>query len=445
MRVAVVGGGLAGLTAAHLLSRAGADVVVLEGSPRSGGKLRREQVGDLTLDVGAESILARRPEGLDLISRTGLDRDVVHPSLGQATVWTRGALRPLPRSVMGVPADLDALSASGILAELPHGHSVPVPDEDVSVRAFLEPRVGAEVVDRLVEPLLGGVYAGHSDQLSVRAAAPQVLALGADPLAAALATGPHAPGTPVFAGLRGGVGRLAETLAEDDAFELRLDAPVRVITRTGTGWELAVGPTSAIETITADAVVVATPAPATARLLAEAAPAAAFALAGLDYASMAIVTLVVDGPLAAEGSGFLVPPVDGTTIKASTFSSQKWPWLAEEAGGAAVLRASIGRRGETAILHQDDESVVSLAAADLREAVGDLPPVVASHVQRWGGALPQYDVGHLDLVEGVEAAVAAVPGLEVCGAAYRGIGIPAVIASATAAVERLLAPGKMDA
>lgn len=445
MRVAVVGGGLAGLTAAHLLSRAGAHVVVLEGSPRLGGKLRREQVGDLTLDVGAESILARRPEGLDLISRLGLDGDVVHPSLGQATVWTRGALRPLPRSVMGVPADLGALSASGILAELPRGHSVPVPDEDVSVRAFLEPRVGAEVVDRLVEPLLGGVYAGHSDQLSVRAAAPQVLALGADPLAAALATEPHAPGTPVFAGLRGGVGRLVETLAEDDAFELRLDAPVRVITRTGSGWELAVGPTSAIETITADAVVVATPAPATARLLAETAPAAAFALAGLDYASMAIVTLVVDGPLAAEGSGFLVPPVDATTIKASTFSSQKWPWLAEQAGGASVLRASIGRRGETAILHQDDESIVALAAADLRAAIGDLPSVVASHVQRWGGALPQYDVGHLDLVEGVEAAVAAVPGLEVCGAAYRGIGIPAVIASATAAVDRVLAPGKMDA
>lgn len=443
MRVAVVGGGLAGLTAAHLLSRAGADVVVLEGSPRAGGKLRREQVGDFTLDVGAESILARRPEGLDLISSLGLDADVVHPSLGQATVWTRDALRPLPRSVMGVPADLDALSASGILAEMPEGHSVPLPDEDVSVRAFLEPRVGAEVVDRLVEPLLGGVYAGHSDQLSVRAAAPQVLALGADPLAAALATEPHAPGTPVFAGLRGGVGRLAETLASGD-FELRLDAPVRVITRIGLGWDLAVGPTSAIETITADAVVVATPAPATARLLAEAAPAAAFALAGLDYASMAIVTLVVDGPLAAEGSGFLVPPVDGSTIKASTFSSQKWPWLAEQAGDAAVLRASIGRRGETAILHQDDETVVELAATDLRRAIGVLPTVLASHVQRWGGALPQYDVGHLDLVDGVEAAVAAVPGLEVCGAAYRGIGIPAVIASAAAAVERLLAEGTMS-
>ena len=439
MKVAVVGGGLAGLTAAHALTRAGADVVVLEGSSRAGGKLVRGRVGDLTVDLGAEAVLARRPEGLALMSALGLDDDVVHPALTPAAVWTRGAVRTLPRTVMGVPADLDALAESGIVEEVPVGRSVPMPDDDVSVRDFLAPRVGTEVVDRLVEPLLGGVYAGHSSMLSLRAAAPQVAALGADPLTAAQATPPRTDDSPVFAGLRGGVGRLTETLVERGGFEVRCDTTVRAVTRVGSGWELSVGPTSAIQTITADAVVVATPAPATARLLAEVAPAAAFALAGLDYASMAIVTLVVDGALALGGSGFLVPPVERTAIKASTFSSQKWPWQAEVAGGASVLRASIGRRGETSVLHQDDETVVALAVEDLRRALGELPPVVASHVQRWGGALPQYDVGHLDLVDAVERAVAEVPGLEVCGAAYRGVGIPAVIASANAAVERLLA------
>jgi oxygen-dependent protoporphyrinogen oxidase len=439
MRVAVVGAGLSGLAAALDLTEAGCDVVVLEGSDRVGGKLRVEQVGDLTVDVGAESMLARRPEGVDLVRRLGAE--LTHPATTQASVWTRGALRPLPPTVMGVPADLDALLASGIVTERPTGRSIPVPDDDVSVTDFLEPRVGREVVDRLVEPLLGGVYAGHASRLSLRAAAPQVLALGPDPLAGAAATraGTRTLDTPVFGGVVGGLGTLPRLVVERGDLDVRLGSTVRAVTAEAGRWSVAVGPVSAIETLVVDAVVVATPAPASARLLAEAAPPAAFALAAVEYASMAVVTAVLDGDVEVPGSGFLVPPVDGTVVKGSTLSTHKWGWLAERAGGASVVRASVGRAGDTSVLHQDDAEVTRLALADLASAYGDLPPVLATHVQRWGGGLPQYDVGHLGRVATVEAAVARVDGLEVCGAAYHGVGVPAVVASGREAAARLLA------
>jgi protoporphyrinogen/coproporphyrinogen III oxidase len=435
MKIAVVGGGVAGLTAAFELGRAGADVLLLEGSDRLGGKLRLAEVDGITLDVGAEALLARRPEATDLCAEIGLGQAVVHPATISAAIWTRDALRPMPRTVMGIPADVDALMASGIVERPPVSRPVPVPADDVSVGEFVRDRVGDEVLERLVEPLLGGVYAGHADELSLAAAGAPIRELGDDLLAgAAAAKASDTESAPVFAGVRGGVGRLPTALAEASGAKIRTGAVARDVRRHGAGWRI----TLADGHEDCDAVVVATPAPASARLLADVAPEAAFELADLTYASMAIVTFVVDGDvdLATDGSGFLVPLVDGTAIKGSTFSSQKWSWLAES--GRTVLRASVGRAGDTTLLHQDDVTVAGVALADLRAALGHLPEPAAWHVQRWGGALPQYTVGHLDRIEVVDHSIAAVPGLEVCGAAYRGVGVPAVIASAQAAVRRIL-------
>ena len=433
MRVAIVGGGVAGLTAAYELGKAGVDVVVLEGSDRIGGKLRLAEVGGVTLDVGAEALLARRPEATDLCAELGLGDTVVHPSATSAAIWTRGALRPMPPTVLGIPADVDALMASGIVERPPVSRPVPAPKDDVSVGEFVRAGVGDEVLERLVEPLLGGVYAGHADLLSLSAAGAQILALGEDLLAGAAKARATPEGGPVFAGLVGGVGRLPSALAEASGAEIRTEAVVRDIERAHGGWTLTlVGGTE-----TVDAVVVAAPGPAASRLLADTAPEASFELADLTYASTAIVTFVFDDDLQLAGSGFLVPPVDGTDIKGATFSSQKWSWLAEP--GRTVLRASVGRAGDTALLHHDDTAVAATALADLREAVGHLPEPAAWHVQRWGGALPQYEVGHLDRIAVVERAIAAEPGLELCGAAYHGVGVPAVIASAHGAVLRLLA------
>ncbi len=432
---------MAGLAAAHELASAGAEVVLLEGSDRLGGKLRLGEVGGLTLDLGAESVLARRPEGLDLIHAVGLDDRVVHPETITASIWTHGALRAMPPTVMGVPADADALAASGI-AVMPEPRILPVPDEDVSVADFVTARLGRDVLDRLVEPLLGGVYAGHTDQLSLRATTPQIAALGEDLVSAAAEHRAASDSTgPVFAGLVGGVGQLPAAVVASSAgrIDVRLASTVRSVDRSADGWRLSVGPTTDVESVDVDAVVIAAPAPAAARLLAEEAPDAAFALAAIDYASMAIITFVFDDAVVPEGSGFLVPPVDGTFIKAATVSSNKWGWVGDT--GRTVVRTSVGRRGETTLLQHDDGELGRRALTDLRSAFGTLPDPADHVVQRWGGGLPQYDVGHLDRVETVERSVAGVPGLEVCGAAYRGVGIPAVIASGRAAARRLLDAG----
>lgn len=418
MQVAVVGGGIAGLAAARRLQDRGAEVFVLEGSDRAGGKLRRETVGDVALDVGAEAILVRRPEGLEFAAGLGLDHEFAATT--RASVWTRGALLPLPRTVLGIPAEPTAIASVEV-------HAIPVPERDISVGEYVRDRVGGDVLDRLVEPLLGGVYAGHAEHLSLRAAAPQLLALGDDPATAAART---TFGTgPVFFSIPGGVGRLAEAAAE--AVEVRVSTTVRGLERDGSRWRLF----TTNGELTADAVVVATPAPAAARLLAEVAPVAAFALADIQYASVAIATFVFDSELELPGSGFLVPPIEQTSIKGATFSSNKWAWL--HAPGRTVLRASLGRHGETTTLQYDDETLSKIAFGDLRDVLGDLPRPAAWHLQRWGGGLPQYTVGHLQRVATIDAAVADIPGLEVCGAAYHGIGIPAVIRSGWDAAERL--------
>jgi len=434
MRVAVVGAGIGGLAAAHWLEfneDAGVSVEVFEGSDRVGGKLRLETVGDVTLDVGAEAILARRPEGIELAEHVGLDDRRVHPDTMTASIWTRGELRPLPRTIMGIPTDMDEAVASGILTAPPVGRSVPLPKRDVSVAEYVRERAGDQVLERLVEPLLCGVYAGHADRLSLAAAGEQLKLLGPDPIATA-AQVPPVDG-PVFAGLVGGVGQLPVAVAEQLGADVHLNAVVRGIERDGARWVLHTDRGDQRY----DAVVVATPAPATARLLADVASRAAFALADVTVASVAIVTFVFDDDIDLTGSGFLVPPVDGTSIKAATFSSSKWGWLAEP--GRTVLRASVGRAGDTALLHHDDAAVADAALADLGSALGRLPEPAAWHVQRWGGALPQYDVGHLERLDTIDTELATLTGLEVCGATYRGVGIPAVIASAEAAVQRLLA------
>jgi oxygen-dependent protoporphyrinogen oxidase len=197
------------------------------------------------------------------------------------------------------------------------------------------------------------------------------------------------------------------------------------------------GPVPAAEAHEFDAVVVAVPGAPASRLLQEVAPIAAAELAEIEYASVALATFVFDDDRLPAGSGFLVPPSDGRFIKASTFSSVKWAWLAE--AGKTVVRASVGRHRETADLQRDDAELAALALADLRTALGPdaLGEPIDSHVQRWGGGLPQYAVGHVARVERIRSAVSAQPGLTVCGAAYDGVGIAACVASALRAAEEI--------
>jgi oxygen-dependent protoporphyrinogen oxidase len=459
--VVVVGAGIAGLAAAARVAeeRPDAEVIVLEGGDRVGGKLHRAEVGGVTVDVGAEAMLNRRPEAVDLVRDAGLADDLVHPATTSAHLWNRGRLVPMPRTLMGVPGDVrvleDVLSRAGLLraaleARLP---ATEIGDADVSIGNLVEERFGKEVVDRLVEPLLGGVYAGHAREISARAAVPQVVALldrdrsltraAADALAAQRNAGP------VFAGIRGGVGRLPAAVVESHGLQIELGSTVRDLAhRPGGGWRLVVGDTRDPRLVEADAVVLATPARTTARLLSDVAPYAALELARIEYASMAIVTLAFsarDFP-PVEGSGFLVPPVDGHVVKAATFSHRKWDWVAQAAGELVVMRCSIGRHHEEQVLQVSDDELVELAVTDLGLAIGLSARPVDSHVQRWGGALPQYAVGHRDRVDRARRDVATLAGVALCGAAYDGLGIPACISSAhRAAAEVLAAVGTMEA
>ncbi|HEY0642460.1 MAG TPA: protoporphyrinogen oxidase [Nocardioides sp.] len=443
--VVVVGGGMAGLVAARDLAAGGRDVLLLEGSPGIGGKLRSAEVAGLTVDVGAEAMLARRPEGVGLAAEIGAE--VVHPTAATSAVWSRGALRRMPRSLMGVPFDLDQLAASGVLS--PEGlaragaEADTAVEDDVSVGDLVAARLGDEHVDRLVEPLLGGVYAGHARQISAAAAVPQLLAMARRGSLLEQAAAVPTSTTPVFAALPGGMGRFPGLVARDGGFEVRTSATVRALRpvssgRSPSGWAVTVGPTTHPETVEAGAVVLATPAAPTARLLGEAAPAAAAELAAIETASVAVVTLAFraqDVPdTLFDRSGFLVPPVEQRTIKASTFSFAKWGWVRDLDPDLVVLRTSLGRHREEATLQAADEGLVRVSLADLAAMAGITARPVDTHVQRWGGALPQYAVGHLDRVARIRAAVARQPGLAVCGAAYDGVGIPAVIGSARRAV-----------
>jgi protoporphyrinogen/coproporphyrinogen III oxidase len=456
--VVVVGAGIAGLAAAHTLTLDGrVRVSVLEGSPRAGGKLLRGQVAGVDTDLGAESVLARRPEGIDLIARLGLSP--TYPQTTTAAIWTRGRLRSLPpRHVMGVPVDIRALAACGavsragvVRAALDHVLPATEIGDDASVAAYIGARLGREVVERLVEPLLGGVYAGRADELSLRATLPQIAAVASNgrSLLRALRVGrsPAASG-PVFAGLAGGVGRLAEVLTIAIAAgggSVVFDAAVRELERLSAGWRLVAGSAASPTAVEADAVVLALPATPASRLLAAAAPSAAADLGAIEYASMAIVTLAFSASAFAanplRGSGFLVPAVERRLIKAVTFSTRKWDWYAEGGRDLVLVRCSVGRHGDSAAhadLQRSDDELVAGSVRDLAAATGVRGIPRDAVVTRWGGGLPQYTVGHLDRVARIKAAMGVLPGVEICGAAFDGVGIPACIGSGVGAATQTL-------
>jgi oxygen-dependent protoporphyrinogen oxidase len=475
--VVIVGGGIAGLAAAFFLRDEAVRATVLEGSPRLGGKLSVSEIAGVAVDEGAEALLVMRPEGTGLIAQAGLDGERVAPGTTSSAIWTLGALRPLPRrQFMGVPSDLAELATSGVLTSegiIRAGQDLVLPptarDGDVPVAGYVGARFGAEVVDRLVDPLLGGVYAGRSADLSFDATLPALSAASRRYRSLAEAARSLLPppahdqpdipagtrsGGSVFTTLAEGLGALPPFLAKASGAEIRTSSMARDLSpgpAGGRAWRLTVGSAAAVEHLEADAVILAVPARPAGRLLAgvPGASAGVTAFAEISYASMAIVALAYPrsafpgAGLAALGwSGYLVPAVDGRAVKAVTFSTVKWPHLADATGRAAapleIVRCSVGRIGEEAVLQRADDDLVALAAAEFAAATGVRGAPVASRVTRWGGALPQYTVGHLDRVARIRAAVASQPGLAVCGAAYDGVGIPACVATARAAVSQVM-------
>lgn len=450
--VAVVGGGISGLAAAWYAAQAGADVIVHEASDRVGGKVAGATVAGRSIDAGPDAFLARVPEAIELCREIGLGDELVSPATGKAYVWTRGALRPLPEGlVLGVPTDLVALARSGILSPtglaragldlvLPrrsHSQTEAGDDRsgDRSVDDVIAERFGRQAADRLVDPLLGGINAGRADQLSLETSAPQLAAAHRSGRSLLLAlrrqrrSNPPS-GAPVFYAVAGGMQRLTDRLAErlrQAGVEVRTGAPVGNLD----------------DVAPADRVIVTTPAAVTAGLLEADAPEAAAALRRIDYASVALTLLAYPvsavGRQPLDGSGFLVPRVEGRLMTACSWASTKWSALATE--DTVLLRVSAGRIGDERAMGLDDDELVERLHRELVEAMDLRRPPSDATVVRWPRAFPQYRPGHRALVDGIVAGVAAaLPHVELAGAAYRGVGIPACIATARRAAEAVAGP-----
>ena len=451
--LAVVGAGISGLAAAWEGLRRGARVVVLDAGDRPGGKVRTSPLAGVDLDEAADAFLARVPDAVDLCSELGLDTELVSPASGTAYVWWDGALRRLPaEQLLGVPVDLDAVVESGVLSpagverarqDLTLGDDRPGGDE--SVGALIRRRLGDEVHERLVAPLVGSIYAGDCDRLSLEVGAAQLAAArdrdADDPslvrAAAALRAAAVDTGRPVFLAPRGGVGRVIAALADGLGDDLRTGCEVTTVTPSGAGF--AIEPAGVV----ADAVVLAAPAFATGPILSPLAPEAGAFLAGIDTASVALVALAVprDGiDCDMDGSGFLVPDGAGLTITACSWVTSKWAHLGVDPS-LALLRASVGRDGDDRAVTLPDDALVTAVLDDLATTMGVKAPPAEVRLTRWPRSFPQPRPGHLAAVASAEAAVARVsPRLAVTGAWARGVGIPACIRGARAAAAQVLGP-----
>lgn len=446
-RVVVVGGGITGLVAASDLQRAGTEVTLVE-PDRVGGKLRSTAFGGGVLDEGADAFLARVPEGVELCRELRIEGELVSPGERRAHVWSRGSLRLLPDAqLLGVPTDLDELAASGIVSaegvDAARGdlaRPFRPPEGDVAIGALIRERLGGEVAERLVDPLVGGINAGAIDDLSLAAAAPQLYAAarsGApsliDACRAQRAAGAE-PSAPVFFAPRRGMGAMAEALAEAVA-----EAGAEIVRGRAVGLERERGAWRVVleggRALRADGVVVATPAPAAAGLVRPHAPRAATLLAAIPYASVALVSLSVERDSIdreLDGSGYLIPRVENRVTTACSWTSAKWPHLGDD--GCVWLRASVGRAGDDRVLSMSDDALVTAVLADLAATMALRGAPLEVRVSRWPGSLPQYRPGHLDRVGAIEADLAATaPTVVVTGAALRGLGIPACIRQGRAA------------
>jgi protoporphyrinogen/coproporphyrinogen III oxidase len=464
-RVVVVGGGISGLAAAWELT-GGADrrpdapeVSVLEASTRLGGPLRSEDLGGRIVDMGPDGFLGRRREAVDLCREVGLADALVPIAARGASVWARGRLRPLPEGhALGIPTRFWPTARSGILGYrgalgLARDAVLPRPDArgpigDRAIGPLVARKLGQRVVDTLVDPLIGGIHAGSVDDMSAAATYPPLLAAaqrrgGLMRALRAEVPAPDPDGPPLFWALEDGMASLVHALEgclRGRGVDIRLSAPAERLDRAPHGWTVW----SAGQALEADAVVLATPAPATAALLRAHDDEVAGLLEAIDYASVVVATFRVDAdevpPL--PGTGFLVPrrdPHKGRepwAVTACTFLDRKWSHL--ERGGEVLLRASLGRIDDTRAGGWSDEEVAERAWEELGAlmSVGGQPREAV--VVRYPDAFPQYRVHHLLRTAGIEAALARLHGVAVAGAAYHGVGIPACVASGRSAAHALL-------
>ena len=437
-----MGGGVSGLATAYWLAvEHGVDVVVLEAEEQAGGKVSTQVVAGMPVDTGPDAFLSRGAELAELIARLGLAGEVVGPLPGGASIWSRGRMHPIPRGgAFGIPDRVRPLLRSQLLSpagivraglDLVRPRTVLGPDPTVA--QVVRPRFGDEVVERLVQPLLGGVHAGSVDRLSARSTVPDVLELASSGRSLILALRrrrralppPSGPPAPPLVSLRGGLGRLVTALVEAvGPARVLTGAPATSLHRTPDGWRIE----TPLLDVTAREVVLAAPTHAVADLLAPLAAELAEELRGIEYVDVATVTLALPRAQVGEltGTGFLVPPAEGAQLVGCTWLTSKWPHLA--GGDTVLLRCMVGRDGDDRWTAMDDATLVTAVRADLARAMSLTATPTATLVQRWPRAIPQYVVGHAERLERLDALLPA--GTHLTGAAYRGSGLAACVAAA---------------
>lgn len=455
-RCIVIGGGITGLSCAAALAAsdraAPVHVTVLESSSDLGGLIRTSPFAGLpAVDEGADAWLVRVPWASQLAETVGIADHLTHPTGAHAAVW-HGRLHPIPRDILlGVPAGAGALARGSLLSPLGKVRAAMEPvlgrrgDPHDSLGALVRSRFGRQVHERLVDPLIGSIYATDTDSFSLEAV-PQIAELAAhrSVLLAAARTrrrGPASSSDAVFATPRRGTGELpahAARFALARGAAIRNGCQVTSVSRADGAWRVV---TADGEELGADSVVVAVPARVAAAVLAECSAAAARALALWEHASVVMVTMSIPAnqwPSGLAGSGYLVPKPDQRWVTAASFGSNKWAhW--RPADGSMVVRVSLGRDGLEMCDH-DDESLVAMTLADMKRHLGrDFAPS-AVRISRWPRSFPQYRPGHFGRLGALEARLAADTqgAVTLAGASYRGIGIPSCIQQGFAAADHVV-------
>ena len=446
--VAVVGGGIAGLVAARRLAAADLHVTLLEAGARWGGKIRTVHACEATVDIGAEAVHPASPGIGELLAGLDLDGRTISARAGTTWLCADGRLRPLPDGFSPAgPSRLWPLVASGLLS--PSGvlraALEPLlarrPDEDdVAVGEFLTEHFGRQVVDRLVDPLLGGLHAGDVDRLSLRSATPQLAAVADTSRSLVLRRSPRSRAPQPMVTLDGGMQVLVDALVDDLTARgagLRLQSPVLDIEARSDGYLLSTPDGD----VAADAIVLALPSHRAAELLGPLAPRAVAAVAEQRSASVAVAVhrypeqVLAEAP-ALVGSGVMVASGEGLLLKAATFLSSKWPHLR---GEGQLVRLSAGRAGDDRAAAFDDDELSAALHADLAAITGVRSEPVDRAVVRWPRALPQLEVGHGEALRGVRDELEAChPRVALAGASYDGVGVAACVRSGAAAAQHVL-------
>ena len=441
----VVGGGISGLVAAYRLRQAdpAARITVFDPADRLGGVLRTERLAAQTLDVGAEAFVARRPEVTSLLKELGLRQ--IGTTGVRPLIYSGGRLHPMPEGTMqGIPgpgANLRGLVDDATLAQIAGEPTRPLHwrlDADPTVAQLVGDRFGAQVVTRSVDPLLAGVYAGSAKTIGIRSAVPALAAAldrGAPSLTAAvasvLAAAPQtgAPSASVFGAVDGGYAVLLDELVRRTGAQWA-QVGIEGVASAGRAWQLR---DDEGKYWSADAVVLALPAPRVAKLLENVAPGSAAMARLIPVASAAVVALALPGgtPLPQQ-SGVLMAAGEALHSKAITLTSRKWG----RGGNVELLRLSYGRFGDDLAHNVGDDRLLAWSLEDLRSLFGITAEPVDYLVQRWIDAMPQYGPGHLELVDELRAGLPT--GLAVAGGYLDGIGVPACVASGTRAAQEVV-------